>query len=92
MLLPITNYKNEIINAVRNHPFTIISAETGSGKSTQIPQYLAEYYSQIVVTEPRIMAAKTLAKRVINDKIKVTKKGKIKITKIGYFFDTKIIV
>ena len=28
----------------------------------------------------------------INDKIKVTKKGKIKITKIGYFFDTKIIV
>ena len=29
---------------------------------------------------------------IINDKIKVTKKGKIKITKIGYFFDTKIIV
>ncbi len=28
----------------------------------------------------------------INDKIKVTKKGKIKITKNGYFFDTKIIV
>ena len=67
MLLPITNYKNEIINAVRNHPFTIISAETGSGKSTQIPQYLAEYYSQIVVTEPRIMAAKTLAKRVAEE-------------------------
>ena len=28
----------------------------------------------------------------INDKIKVTKKGKIKTTKIGYFFDTKIII
>ena len=28
----------------------------------------------------------------INDKIKVTKKGKIKITKIGYFFDTKNII
>lgn len=27
------------------------------------------------------------ASGVINDKIKVTKKGKIKITKIGYFFD-----
>ena len=39
MLLPITNYKNEIIEAVRSHSFTIISAETGSGKSTQIPQY-----------------------------------------------------
>ena len=67
MLLPITNYKNDIIDAVRNHSFTIISAKTGSGKSTQIPQYLADYYSQIVVTEPRIMAAKTLARRVAEE-------------------------
>lgn len=67
MLLPITNYKNDIINAVHNHSFTIISAETGSGKSTQIPQYLASYYSQVVVTEPRVMAAKTLAKRVAEE-------------------------
>ena len=64
MLLPIANYKKEIIEAVCNHSFTIISAETGSGKSTQIPQYLATYYNQIIITEPRIMAAKTLAKRV----------------------------
>lgn len=67
MMLPITNYKKEIIEAVRNHSFTIVSAETGSGKSTQISQYLAEYYSKIVVTEPRIMAAKTLAKRVTEE-------------------------
>ena len=67
MLLPIANYKDDIIDAVCNHSFTIISAETGSGKSTQIPQYLANYYSQIVVTEPRIMAAKTLAKRVAEE-------------------------
>lgn len=67
MLLPITNYKNEIIEAVRSHSFTIISAETGSGKSTQIPQYLADYYEQVIVTEPRIMAAKTLAKRVAEE-------------------------
>ena len=67
MLLPITNYKNEIIEAVRSHSFTIISAETGSGKSTQIPQYLADYYEQVIVTELRIMAAKTLAKRVAEE-------------------------
>ena len=67
MLLPITQYKDEIIEAVRNHSFTIVCAETGSGKSTQIPQYLANYFSQIVVTEPRIMAAKTLAKRVAEE-------------------------
>ena len=71
MTLPITYFKNKIIEAVRNHSFTIVSAETGSGKSTQIPQYLAEYYSQIIVTEPRIMAAKTLAKRVA-DELNVT--------------------
>ena len=64
MTLPIASYKTAIIDAVRNHYVTIVTAETGSGKSTQIPQYLSEYFSQVVVTEPRIMAAKTLAKRV----------------------------
>ena len=67
MLLPIIKYKSEIIEAVCTHSFTILAAETGSGKSTQIPQYLANYYSQIFVTEPRIMAAKTLAKRVAEE-------------------------
>ena len=67
MNLPIAEYKENIIEAVRDHAFTIITAETGSGKSTQVPQYLAEYYNQVVVTEPRIMAAKTLAKRVAEE-------------------------
>ena len=67
MLLPISNYKEAIVEAVLNHSFTIISAETGSGKSTQIPQYLVDYFEQVVVTEPRIMAAKTLAKRVAEE-------------------------
>lgn len=67
MILPITQYKEEIIEAVRNNSVTIITAETGSGKSTQIPQYLAEHFNQVVVTEPRIMAAKTLAKRVADE-------------------------
>lgn len=65
--LPVENYKNDIVESVRQHAFTLISAETGSGKSTQIPQYLAEHYSQIIVTEPRIMAAKTLATRVAEE-------------------------
>lgn len=64
MLLPITNYEKEIISSVKSHYVTIISAQTGSGKSTQVPQYLAKCYSQVIVTEPRIMSAKTLAMRV----------------------------
>ena len=67
MLLPITEYKEEIIEAGRNHYVTIISAETGTGKSTQIPQYLSGFYNQIIVTNPRIMATKTLARRVAEE-------------------------
>ena len=63
----IKEYREEIIKAVKNHDVTIISAETGSGKSTQVPQFLAECYNRIVVTEPRIMAAKTLASRVAEE-------------------------
>lgn len=66
-MLPIVKYQDAIKDAVRNHYVTIVSAETGSGKSTQIPKYLAEEYDQIIVTEPRIMAAKTLANRVANE-------------------------
>ena len=64
MLLPVSSYKDQIVEAVQNNAFTIVSAETGSGKSTQIPQYLVKYFDRVVVTEPRIMAAKTLARRV----------------------------
>lgn len=67
MKLPITMHKNQIVDAVRNNDFLILTAETGSGKSTQVAQYLAEYYDQIVVTEPRIMAAITLANRVAEE-------------------------
>lgn len=65
--LPIYNYKNEIINAVKNHAVTIITAETGSGKSTQVPQYLNEVGYDVVVTEPRRMAAWSLAQRVAEE-------------------------
>ena len=63
--LPVRNYRQQIIDAVDTHQVTIITAETGAGKSTQIPQYLAEHgYSRVVVTQPRILAARNLAQRV----------------------------
>lgn len=62
--MPITTSKEDIINAVNKNDVTIITAETGSGKSTQVPQYLAECGYSVIVTQPRIMAAKTLAARV----------------------------
>lgn len=64
MYLPIEKFKDIIVKAVISKAFTIISGETGSGKSTQVPKYLSEVFDQVIVTEPRIMAAKTLAMRV----------------------------
>lgn len=65
--LPIAGYQKEIVNAVANHAVTIITAETGSGKSTQVPQFLFEAGYNVVVTEPRRMAAWSLAQRVAEE-------------------------
>jgi late competence protein required for DNA uptake (superfamily II DNA/RNA helicase) len=63
--LPVRNYFQDIIDAVDTNQVTIVTAETGAGKSTQIPQYLAEHgYKRVVVTQPRILAARNLAQRV----------------------------
>ncbi len=65
--LPIYNYMNEITEAIKNHAVTIITAETGSGKSTQVPQYAHNAGYDVVVTEPRRMAAWSLAERVAEE-------------------------
>lgn len=63
--LPVYQRHDEIVAAVDAHQVTIITAETGAGKSTQIPQYLAEHgYQKIIVTQPRILAARNLCHRV----------------------------
>jgi ATP-dependent RNA helicase DHX37/DHR1 len=59
----------EIMDAVKNHDVTIICSETGSGKSTQVPQFLyesglTESKYMIGVTQPRRVAAVSTAKRV----------------------------
>jgi HrpA-like RNA helicase len=63
--LPINSRREEIIASVHNNQVTIITAETGAGKSTQVPQYLAEAgYTKVIVTQPRILAARNLSMRV----------------------------
>jgi len=68
--LPIEDYKGEIQKTVKNNKVTIITAETGSGKSTQVPQYLREIINgdeQIIITQPRRLAARTVSKRVADE-------------------------
>jgi HrpA-like RNA helicase len=63
--LPVLEFKDQILEAIDANQVTIITAETGAGKSTQIPQYLAEHgYSKVIVTQPRILAARNLSHRV----------------------------
>ena len=63
--LPIYDYYDHIVESVDRNQVTIVTAETGAGKSTQVPQYLAAHgYEKIVVTQPRILAARNLCRRV----------------------------
>ena len=71
--LPIFNYRNHLLHLVESNLVTIVIGETGSGKSTQIPQYLVEANwasgsKCIAVTQPRRNSALTLATRVADEK------------------------
>ena len=62
--LPIFDKKNEIVKSIEANDVTIITAETGSGKSTQVPQYLYEMGYEVICTQPRRIACVSLADRV----------------------------
>ena len=65
--LPIFAKKELIIESVQKYDVTIIAAETGSGKSTQVPQYLYEAGYGVIVTEPRRIACVSLSNRVADE-------------------------
>ena len=66
-LLPIVRYRDQILDAVRSHPVVVVTAETGGGKSTQVPQFLADAGYRVVITQPRRLAARSLAERVAQE-------------------------
>lgn len=62
--LPIASYRSKIVDTVRKNQAIVITAETGAGKSTQVPQYLLAGGYNLVVTQPRRLAARTVSARV----------------------------
>jgi ATP-dependent helicase HrpA len=69
--LPITAKKDEIIRAIQQRPVIIVSGETGSGKTTQLPKFcLAAGRGMdgiIGHTQPRRIAAMTTARRIAEE-------------------------
>lgn len=66
--LPVFKVKDEILPQLLENPVTILIGETGSGKSTQIPQFLMDITKKnIAVTQPRRVAAMNLAMRVAEE-------------------------
>eukprot|EP00127_Corallochytrium_limacisporum_P002320 Clim_evm108s109 gene=Clim_evmTU108s109 len=67
--LPVFAHREQILNTIEQNTVTVLVGETGSGKTTQIPQYLYEAGyckggGMIGVTQPRRVAAMSVAKRV----------------------------
>ncbi|XP_018007189.1 ATP-dependent RNA helicase TDRD9 [Hyalella azteca] len=72
--LPVFKYKDEILNKIRGYRVVVIEGRTGCGKSTQVAQYILDegrdegYNVNICVTQPRKIAAVTLARRVCEER------------------------
>ncbi len=69
--LPIVAYREEMLKAIEKHPVVIVSGETGSGKTTQIPKFCLEAgrgISGIIgCTQPRRIAALTVSRRIAEE-------------------------
>ena len=69
--LPVFDVREELLNVVRENQVVIIVGETGSGKTTQLTQYLSEDglsdFGMIGCTQPRRVAAMSVAKRVAEE-------------------------
>ncbi|XP_050010728.1 ATP-dependent RNA helicase TDRD9 [Alexandromys fortis] len=72
--LPINRCKEEVISLIESNSVVIIHGATGSGKSTQLPQYILDHYTQrsafcnIVVTQPRKIGASSIARWISKER------------------------
>ncbi|MCA1307440.1 ATP-dependent RNA helicase HrpA [Microbacterium esteraromaticum] len=66
--LPVSAARHEIADAIRDHQVVIVAGATGSGKTTQLPKICLELGREhIAHTQPRRLAARTIAERVAEE-------------------------
>ncbi|KAM3871276.1 ATP-dependent RNA helicase TDRD9-like [Diretmus argenteus] len=72
--LPITKNRQELISLIENNSVVIVRGATGSGKTTQLPQFILDHYNEknaecnIVVTQPRKLGATSIARWVASER------------------------
>lgn len=75
--LSIAEYEKEIVDAIENNTVLILCGTTGCGKTTQVPQFIFDHYTEkgkggecsILVTQPRRISAVTIAQRVAAERL-----------------------
>ena len=66
--LPVSDARDEIMAAIRDHQVVIVAGATGSGKTTQLPKMCLELgRTRIGHTQPRRLAARTIAERIAEE-------------------------
>ncbi|GAB0497266.1 hypothetical protein MMPV_008590 [Pyropia vietnamensis] len=62
--LPVHEARAELLSLLGTHQVLVLVGETGSGKTTQVPQFLVDAGYRVACTQPRRVAATSVAKRV----------------------------
>jgi ATP-dependent helicase HrpA len=69
--LPVSERKDDLLAAIRDHQVVVVAGETGSGKTTQLPKICLELgrgvHGAIAHTQPRRLAARTVAERIAQE-------------------------
>src|SRR4051794_39910247 len=66
--LPVSEHREELLDALRDNQVVVVAGETGSGKTTQLPKLCLELgRTSIAHTQPRRIAARTVAQRIADE-------------------------
>lgn len=98
--LPVLSHSKRLMSTVASHDVVILVSETGSGKTTQLPQLLLRAHptANIVITQPRRVAAVSVANRVAQEvgcpigervgyAVRFDEKSRPGVTKLRYVTD-----